>query len=283
MQKQPQSMLDLVRSYLDEGKWDEITALLKKTNWGSLVGDECSQIMRFLDGSFRPLACPDCGKTTEGSFSHFTFGWSFEVCPSCQYEKDIKEIHANIDEILLDRGIPRRFLGADMKNMPKSYKTVYKDLNEGRGLYIYGPRGVGKTYFASALAKVPIWTPPRTRVGVDRRIFPLFVSVPEFLMEIKNTFRKGSQRKEEDVLSMYSDAYILILDDLGVEKPSDWVAETLYVLINRRYEDMRRTIITSNIALPELSMRLDDRIASRIAEMCKVVIMKGEDRRVQKA
>jgi DNA replication protein DnaC len=72
----------------------------------------------------------------------------------------------------------------------------------------------------------------------------------------------------------------LILDDLGTEKVSDWVLQSMYQIINARYVQMRQTVITSNHSLEELRSRIGDRIPSRIAEMCEVFELRGKDRRV---
>jgi DNA replication protein DnaC len=85
-----------------------------------------------------------------------------------------------------------------------------------------------------------------------------------------------------DVLRKYEEADILILDEIGTEKPSDWVFQMLYLLINYRYEYLKQTIIVSNFGLAELQERLnDDRIPSRIEEMCVSKSFEGRDYRVK--
>ena len=74
----------------------------------------------------------------------------------------------------------------------------------------------------------------------------------------------------------------LALDDIGSEKATDWALQMLYLLIDRRYSQMLKTIITSNLTLDQIADRLDDRISSRIAGMCKIVSIKGKDRRLAK-
>ena len=115
--------------------------------------------------------------------------------------------------------------------------------------------------------------------------YPLFITVPELLLMIRNTFNRKTQHgenipTESDIIERYSDIDILYLDDLGTEKPSDWAIQVLYLLIDRRYSEMKRTIISSNLSLNEISDRLDDRISSRIAGMCEIIKMTGKDRRI---
>jgi DNA replication protein DnaC len=98
----------------------------------------------------------------------------------------------------------------------------------------------------------------------------VFISAPELLNEIKCGF-DCKENSDQDIINKYSSVYFLIIDELGIEKVSDWVLQTLYLIINRRYESMMKTIITSNFSLDELAVRLnDDRITSRIERMCKI-------------
>ncbi len=75
---------------------------------------------------------------------------------------------------------------------------------------------------------------------------------------------------------------MFILDDIGVEKVSEFVEEFMYMLINNQYEKVYPMVITSNLPLSQLAERLGDRIVSRIKEMCSVVEIKGEDKRLKK-
>ena len=110
----------------------------------------------------------------------------------------------------------------------------------------------------------------------------MFISVPELLLKIRGTFNNSfSETSEQEILNIYSCAKVLYLDDLGTEKASDWALQTLYLLIDRRYSEMLRTVISSNLSLDELADHLDDRISSRIAGMCEVIKMEGKDRRLK--
>jgi DNA replication protein DnaC len=71
------------------------------------------------------------------------------------------------------------------------------------------------------------------------------------------------------------------MDDLGVEKTSEWSMQTLYTITDWRYRELRQTLVTSNLTLDEIAGKVGDRIASRIAGMCKVVELKGKDRRIK--
>ena len=82
------------------------------------------------------------------------------------------------------------------------------------------------------------------------------------------------------IIQRYSEADCLVLDDLGAEKTTDWSFSVLYLIIDNRYNNYKKTIITSNFALNQLAGKLgDDRIPSRIRAMCSIVKMDGDDRR----
>jgi DNA replication protein DnaC len=90
------------------------------------------------------------------------------------------------------------------------------------------------------------------------------------------------------VLEPVYEAEVLVLDELGASKPTDWVRDTMTQIINTRYNDRKLTIITSNY-LDEplnpneetLADRVGVRLRSRLHEMCKIVLIKGEDYRVK--
>lgn len=99
----------------------------------------------------------------------------------------------------------------------------------------------------------------------------LFLPVTDFLNELKHSFDTPGE-SEIDILRKYQDIDVLVLDDLGTIKMSDWAYQTLYSLINYRYDNLKTTIITSNYSLKELSTAWqDDRITSRIGRMCQML------------
>ena len=148
------------------------------------------------------------------------------------------------------------------------------------GLYLYGPAGTGKTIYAAALL---MEMKKRTWFALNGTyIQGKFVHTLTLLDEIRSCY---SQEKDAALLvKQYSEADVLVLDDLGVERETEWVLQTLYLIINNRYENMLPTIITSNLSLDNLRDRLqDERITSRICEMCRVKAFDGEDYRVKGA
>lgn len=133
--------------------------------------------------------------------------------------------------------------------------------------YLTGKAGVGKTLYACLL----LLAEQRNLYLANQIAECVFVSVPDLFLQLKATFN-NTELEEVKIIQHYSSVHLLVLDDLGTVKCSDWAYQILYTIINNRYENMRKTIITSNLGLKELAQQLgDDRITSRIERMCKIV------------
>jgi DNA replication protein DnaC len=147
-----------------------------------------------------------------------------------------------------------------------------------------GKTGCGKTHLAVAMMRESIQSdkqvisvyPWDNRGGKRGR----FVTVPELLLEIRQSYNQGDNETdtESGIIDKYSKCELLILDDLGAEKTTEWTESTLYLIIDRRNRDRKWTIVTSNLSLPEIEQHLGARIASRLSDM-KVVNIKLPDYR----
>ena len=168
-------------------------------------------------------------------------------------------------------GIPKIFQNISNKYSPKNDEI-------SNSLFVSGGFGTGKTYLTVGLLRYYINRLPCQNFVEPFKNLPIFITVPELLMKIRSCF--SLNKCEETIVDKYSDCPLLILDDLGAEKTTEWVLQTLYIILNNRYSNLKRTIITSNLSLDELRDKIGDRIASRIAGMCKIVKLTGKDRRV---
>lgn len=145
-----------------------------------------------------------------------------------------------------------------------------------KGLLLMGPVGVGKTHLAVSILKSL----------VERGFTCLFCEFGGLLKQIQNSYNPVSQTSELKVLAPVFDADILVLDEIGASKPTEWVRDTMAHIINTRYNDKKLTIFTTNYFDETADQReesLEDRIGvrlrSRLYEMSKTVVMKGEDYR----
>ena len=190
---------------------------------------------------------------------------------------------------LAEARIPRRYQHCDLGNY-----TAYNEklttalqhatrLAEGfpvveRGLLLLGPPGVGKTHLAVAILRQVITTRGARGIFYDTR---------DLLRVIRSTYDQANQVAEVDVLRPVIEADMLVLDDLGAEKTSEWVEETLNLIVNARYSARRTTVFTSNYeekgddtSDPDsLLCRIGYRMRSRLHEMCELLDLDGADYR----
>lgn len=143
-----------------------------------------------------------------------------------------------------------------------------------RGRRLVGGCGTGKTHLAvAALLEI---------IHIDKPGRLLFSNFQELIQEIQASFDPDSAVDKSDILRPLLEADLLVLDELGGQKPSNFVHDILYYIINTRYNNMRTTIFTSN--LDDLTDRIGDRLQSRLYEMTQRIDLTGvEDYRRTKA
>ena len=162
---------------------------------------------------------------------------------------------------------------------------------EGTGLLLVGSIGVGKTKLAVGILK---------ELVLSKGIACLFYDYRELLKQIQNSYNDSVKATELDVLRPVFETEVLVLDELGAVKPTEWVWDTVSLILNTRYNDKRTTIITTNFAddasqdgggnpssefaraqratrRETLGDRIGERMRSRLHEMCRIIKMDGSD------
>lgn len=190
-------------------------------------------------------------------------------------------------------GVPKLYRAAQLTDFTFEIPPV-----NDSGLFLTGPVGTGKTHHAAAILvdRLPdlmkwryIWHCSQTERedNLDRpydekyvtSYNAAFVCVPALLLTLRGTFDKGTESTEERILNGLIEHQLLVLDDFGAEKQTEWALQTLYAVLSARINDCRPTIITSNLSLTELH-RIDPRLASRLGGMVYFK-MEGDDRRIE--
>ena len=157
-----------------------------------------------------------------------------------------------------------------------AYRLVREYPAADRGLLFTGGVGVGKTHLSVAILR-----------GLMGKGVPcLFHEFGALLKEIQSSFNPVSQTSELKVLAPVYEAEVLVLDELGAVKPTDWVRDTMMQIIGTRYNEKKLTIFTTNYlderrhpADETLEDRIGVRLRSRLYEMCRTVVVEGEDYR----
>jgi DNA replication protein DnaC len=180
--------------------------------------------------------------------------------------------------------LPKRYRGVSFDRPPVTeinpivvgeirnwIETMDENLEKGRGIWLMGDTGTGKTTLAMLVSKEAL------KQGRTVAIY----SMPSLLARIRATF--DAQAGEESYAGFFerlSEVDLLHIDDLGAEKQTEWVLEQLYALINERYERQKSVVVTTNLTQEELESQIGNRTVSRLIEICgEALPLWGEDAR----
>jgi DNA replication protein DnaC len=227
--------------------------------------------------SSRPRTCADCGRPLEAVTVELPLGLGPRTfaepcaCEAVRRATEARERAAaahrdRIRSLLRQSGIGRRHAGATFESFAttpasapivdvcRSFVAAFPQA--GRGLTLSGPAGTGKTHLAVAV----------TRALIERGVAAVIVNVPLLLVTFRGTFRGEHPERFDQLLDLLCRCDHLTLDDLGRERTTEWVQETLYLVVNARYEECLATSITTNCSPAELRTRLGEPVLDRLVE-----------------
>lgn len=218
-----------------------------------------------------------------GDYTQKCFYLDWTGCDSCLTERDEDlriqaERRKKEDESirwaakLKESGMPERFASqslstyfVDKQNANQvriyefccDYAANFSEIKKtGRSFLMLGKVGTGKTHLS---------------VGIALQIMrnghsAVFTSASKMLRAIKDTYRKDSDYSESDVIKKYTSCGLLIVDEVGVQRGSEYEKDMLFDVINERYESIKPTIILSNLAIDEVKQFLGERVFDRLRE-----------------
>jgi len=201
---------------------------------------------------------------------------------------------------------PKRLTGASFESYTPKHRAqaealeacqAYKadDMRQGKGLYLFGSYGTGKTHLTIAIARALIEPNPElfgvredtnTIYDPDRPDYQGLTCSFFSVVELLDMWRPGSEEKRRKGDWLFHRAKIddlVILDDIGAEKASEWTEDRLFAVVDARYRMERATIFTTNCPEKELITNGYGRIVSRIYQMTEPIAVNGPDHRRKRA
>jgi DNA replication protein DnaC len=261
------------------------------------------EVLKAFQEKPESFQCELCGEKIEGlAFKKDTLTWiKPHLCERCkqkekesEMEKDKRSfanfVERNMETILKATGVEGLLLNASYDGFSKdTVQACKRSVMAKSGLYIWGGVGRGKTWLSVATLKDLIKTteiPKELKKRVSNnsyyfRDYYRFVYVNWLLMSIKSTYDNNDTQTEQAIITEYTNIPVLVLDDIGAERPTEWVREKLNMIIYFRNNKCLKTLFTSNYKPAELQERLDERISSRIVQQCDIIHLSGPDRRIQ--
>lgn len=262
-------------------KWQALFPQAYVSNW-FLVNIKREE---FADKACETCKGLPCQKLNSNGFRHIVSEENGELTirySPCQYTQIAKR-QAKANRQFKLAKIPAMYVGKTFKDYQVDFnnKNAVAWAKRLESLYLFGTPGVGKTFLAAIMAQEFL------KQGKS----VIFGDVPILLDQLKGTFGKESEATLEELMKTLAEVDVLFLDDLGTETPTEWAVERLYLIVNSRYNAQKPLIVTSNYNPDAAARRLNrpknapegvtgDRIISRISQMCRLVQLTGDDRRL---
>lgn len=259
--------------------------------------------------------CQECGRPIWVQKQEY-FGSEIWVTLDCKCVKDAREAKRKValekgPDLIRDRhrifcGLLKRQRGQTLDSfIPQSgQKEAYEQVkvfaddfshgkNDGTGLFIVGPVGCGKSHLAASVINYQIdqkvieerdaidaWERRGMMLEAPKRpqAKNMYTGTVALLEEIRQAYNDGGECAQ-DVTDKYCRAKLLVLDDVGTEKMTEWAEERLFEIIDYRYNEILPTVITTNLTPDAMKVAVGDRIYDRIREMCKLVTMTAKSQR----
>jgi len=276
MKLKNEGILDLMQTYSYLDYDEEIWKLLENEydRWEYILEEENEKRKK----------CNTCNSVKESNCSGLLLDFeifneklshSYYYCDVFSFERKMK-----LYNIVLNQDL-ERYQEKELRNFIINNENrfainrVLKYLKEeeykrGVGLLFIGKVGTGKTHLA-----ISIW-----KEILKRKIAGIYINTVDLFHILRSRIGNESEISFEETLELVKKSKFLALDDLGVEKDTEFVNEILFSIIDYRYEKKLPTFITTNLTLDEIKRNLSERTVSRILGSCEIIFLNGRDFRI---